>query len=280
MEMANMAATSLLKKRVASDTTASVCQLSKKPAKDATWPAAGPMTGVPGWQYPPLPMGMIPPVPYCMPGNPFFPFMGMFPPFWLPAAAMAAATMPALAAASAANVGMSAAVPGISGAAVLQSNTPAMWPMMPCTAAVQPIPGATAPTQVTTCTSSGVSSAAAIPSTSCTNSVPTVGVVQSPPSPLPLAASPVSVCNSGLQQQPEDLEFANFIDSFLLSEDGEDVLRGSSGDIAGPQIADLLSSGGSNSSDATTDEGASLPRCDSLCLLSLLGPDDIGLPDL
>ncbi|GLI67973.1 hypothetical protein VaNZ11_012309 [Volvox africanus] len=271
--MATMAANSPSKKRVACETAASVCQLSKKPAKDAAWPAAGPMTGVPGWQYPPLPMGMIPPVPYCMPGNPFFPFMGMFPPFWLPAAAMAAATMPALGAASAANVGMTAAVPGIPGAPMLQPSTSTMWPMMTCTAAIQPMTAATY-------TSSGISSAAAIPSASCTNSVPTVGVIQSPPSPPPLAASPVSVCNSGLQQQPEDLEFANFIDSFLLSEDSEDVLHGSGGDIDEPRIADLVSSGASNSSDATTDEGVCLTRSDSYCLLSLLGPDEIDLPGI
>ncbi|GIL57489.1 hypothetical protein Vafri_12715 [Volvox africanus] len=271
--MDTMAANSPSKKRVACETAASVCQLSKKPAKDATWPAAGPMTGVPGWQYPPLPMGIIPPVPYCMPGNPFFPFMGMFPPFWLPAAAMAAATMPALAAASAANGGMTAAVPGIPGAPVLQPSTSTMWPMMTCTAAVQPITAAT-------CTSSDISSAAAIPSTSCTTSVPTVGVVQSPPSPPPLAASPVSVCNSGLQQQPEDLEFANFIDSFLLSDDGEDMLHGGGGDMDDPRIADLISSGASNSSDATTHDGVCLTRNDPLCLLNLLVSDDIGLPDM
>ncbi|GLC40628.1 hypothetical protein PLESTF_001019000 [Pleodorina starrii] len=242
--------------------------------------------------YPPLPMGMIPPIPYCMPG--MFPFMGMFPPFWLPAAAMAATTMPALAA----NASVATALPGVAGM-VAQAAGP-MWPaamLSACTTAAQPLLQATtAPMQAPARASSGVSSAAALPSTSCSNSAPTAGAVQASSSPplvgSPTAASPVSVCNGGLpeqqQQQPEDDEFANFIDSILHDGSDQDLLLRCGGiDLADQHdgglavlhAGDLLSSGGSNCSEGTTDDDRCLTRSDSHSLLSLLGPD-IGLTGL
>ncbi|EFJ49473.1 hypothetical protein VOLCADRAFT_104338 [Volvox carteri f. nagariensis] len=272
------------KKRAAADGSAVLCQASKKTAMDMTWPASGSMGSIPGWQYPPLPIGMIPPMPYCMAGNPFFPFMGMFPPFWLPAAAMAAAAMPALAAASATNTCVAPVVPNIPGSATGPTAAAVMWPMMSGTVASQPVSSVAAPMPVPARSNSGASSPTAIPSASCTNTVPTVGAGRSAASPPLLAASPGSVCNGGLQQPSEDPEFANFIDSFLLSEDGDLALHGGDGDLAMPfpdgmkvfQSGDFLSSGGSNASDATTDDVACLARNDSHCLLSLLG-DDIDL---
>jgi hypothetical protein len=162
-----------------------------------------------------------------------------------------------------------------------------MWQMMGCGVSVPQVSVAPVPVLPDSArTSSGVSAAAAFPSTSCTNSVPTDPAIQPPPSPPPQAASPVSVCNGGTQQPPEDDEFANFIDSFLLAGDDDYAEIRGDDDLAGPTESDFTrlqagdhSSGGSNCSDATTDEHPCLNRSDSHSLLSLLGPD-IGMSGL
>ncbi|KAG2501669.1 hypothetical protein HYH03_000172 [Edaphochlamys debaryana] len=246
------------KKRPAADAAAGQC--AKKCATSSV--AAPTPAGVSGWQYPPLPMGMMPPMamggmPFCMPTAPFFPFMGMgmMPPFMgmmLPGMAMAAA------AASASAAGMAGACGPVASMSHIAGMPGCGWPMpftAPATAAVAPARS-----------NSGLSSA--VPSASCAQSVLSSGI-QSPASPPPIASSPGSVCNDSSERPPEDDEFAEFIANYLQA--------GESDPDAGLKMFSIPSnSGHSECSDDTTDnEPTGLTRSDSL--LNLLGGD---LPEL
>ncbi|GFR48826.1 hypothetical protein Agub_g10779 [Astrephomene gubernaculifera] len=251
------------KKRSMPETASPCGPASKKTAKDGvSWPTTTSASGIPGWQYPPLPMGMMPPMPFCMPGNPFFPFMGMFPPFWLPAAAMAAASMPALAAASAASS-------SVSGACM---SAPSMWPMMPCGAMAPPAVAVSVAPNGFARTSSETSSAIAIPSASCTNSAPSSGIIQAPASPLPLATSPGSVCNGSVNHPPEDDEFASFIDSFLRSGDSDLT---DAAITSGLKLFQPPSEAHNNNEagEVVVETAGGLSRSDSQSLLNFLGAD-------
>ncbi|PNH12844.1 hypothetical protein TSOC_000171 [Tetrabaena socialis] len=242
---------------------AAACGVKKVKAELAPSLPALAHGGLAGWTYPtvlpptmPIGMpfgGMASPMfsPAC---NPFFPFMGMgmFPPFWMPTAAMAA-TLPA---AMAASVALSAGTSTMPAMGTVPTSVPcAMWPgMMPCAMAMA---GASA--------APSVSGVAVFPTTSCTSSEPTAVGFTSPASPSLAAASPVSVCNASSEHQPEDDEFVNFIDSFLSGGDSECAEGMAVFQKAGP------ASSGSNSSEDTTDEEPCLTRSDSL--MNLLGED-------
>ncbi|KXZ55680.1 hypothetical protein GPECTOR_2g1230 [Gonium pectorale] len=176
---------------------------------------------------------------------------------------MAAASMPLVGA------GAAAAMPGFTGACPLQAAG-AMWSLMGCApvppAAAPAVPGG-APERACSAASSDI----AFPSTSCSNSVPTIGGISAPASPPPLAASPVSVCNGSSDLPAEDDEFATFIDSFLRSGDSELTDAAISSGLF--KDAGASTSGDSGASATVPEEEACLTRSDSHNLLHLLGSD-------